>query len=131
MLQFQTAANPQLGEGLITVLSLPEKPVHASKRALELNESELAAFTGAHFLGSWCKSPINGCTSFVGFLPNVMYKRGMPVIAYMAHHLRARWFAQDLLGDDWENGGYERAVEHKREMLRLLRERFGQEPKDR
>lgn len=116
---FTDAQNPRMGNGLLATCSLPVEIGDPVGRALQMNSREVSEPTRAHFLGSWCLAP-TGSFSFVSFYPNAMFKQNMLLNVYMTSLLRCRWAAERVYGDDWENGGFDRALGGKMERLRRL-----------
>lgn len=113
MLRFNTdESNPRMKHGLFTKLSLPFHYDDPVEEALLMNERELREMTQSHFLGSWCQSD-QDAISFVSFYSNAMSKSNLLMNIYMSSLLRAKWVAEQVYGDDWINGGFERAVEAK------------------
>jgi hypothetical protein len=101
-----------LGHGLLMLLTLPAAGDDATapaavRRALEMNEQELASRTHQHFLGSWC--PHAAGMTFVSFFPNamMMFSRGCIQTLVGGSCMRARWATENVFGAAWD---YERAA---------------------
>lgn len=89
-------------------------------KALELNERECRENTMINFMGSW-RGHQPGILSFSIYVPNAFYKPGLAAhIIYPCVLLHAHWLACTVEGDDWANGGFERAYENKMRMLGAL-----------
>lgn len=98
-----TEANPQVGNGLLLLLSLPMtfSPEAGIQQAHELNQRELASLSQAHSLGSWCWQ--NDCITHCSFFPNAMRLGGSDLVnLVLSAIVRARWVAERVYGDDWE-----------------------------
>jgi hypothetical protein len=93
-----TESNPRVGNGLLTLLTLPmgesaPGDARGAQDALELNRRELQEDTHAHFLGSWCSTEQGLC--FVSFFPNAFaaISPGSIVTLVQSCVFRARWVA--------------------------------------
>jgi hypothetical protein len=91
--------NPRLGNGLLTLLSLPiafdEEDI--PRVALAMNGLEATELTRSPFLGSWCRhASLPGTLSHVSFVPNCIYEPS--VVMNLLPYARARsdW-AEDAL----------------------------------
>jgi hypothetical protein len=109
-------SHPTLGNGLLGRLTVPDAPEDILEVALELNDRELEDLTRSHFLGSWCEGG-NGRLCHISYFPNAVYVEGLLWNIYFSNVMRARWIAEDIYGDDWENGGFQRASARKQEFL--------------
>lgn len=95
--------NPELCNGALLLLHLPMTFAAAEGIAFatELSRRELESLTCAHFLGSWLWR--DGGLCFVTFLPNMLYLgRGCLLNVVMSTAARAKWVAETLYGDDWD-----------------------------
>lgn len=96
------ARNPQLGNGVLSLLRLPVSfgEEDGIRFAHDLNRRELSSLTRSHFLGSWCWK--DDTLHFVTFLPNALYLGGADLLNFtFSCSQRARWVAETIYGDDW------------------------------
>jgi hypothetical protein len=118
LLALETRDNhPTLGNGLLGTLTVPVAPEDLLEVAIEMNDRELQDLTRSHFLGSWCGGR-NDRLCYVSYFPNAVYVKGLLWNVYFSNVMRARWIAEDIYGDDWTNGGFQRASARKQEILR-------------
>jgi hypothetical protein len=119
-----TEPNPRVGNGLLTVLTLPvaqsdPRNPRGTQSALELNRRELAEDTHAHFLGSWCPTEEGLC--FVTFYPNAFAAIGPGSVPTLVQGsvFRARW-AAGVFGQPFDphraKAGMEAVMEHLRDL---------------
>jgi hypothetical protein len=119
LLQVRTdLSHPFLGNGLYMTLQPHEGPSgwenpEAARMALELNEREQRERLSAHFLGSWCPTPL----CFLSFFPNNSCAKGGTTNLALSAMRRAYWTAVDVFQAGWD---FERAVKLKREMMEDL-----------
>src|SRR5262249_37235569 len=118
-----TESNPRVGNGLLTLLTLPVGATapgdpRGARHALELNRRELEEDTHAHFLGSWCPTEQGLC--FVTFYPNAFaaISPGGVVPLAQGDAFRARW-AAGVFGQAFDTG---RAGAGTAAMLERLRD---------
>lgn len=117
----QTAeSHPRNGNGLHTELRLPVELANGTMQCLEMNELELKGDTWAHLLGSWTERE-NGPV-FRMFCSNLVFQPGLLLAHALNTVIRARWWAEVVYEDDWEEGGYENACRQKEILLMVLRE---------
>ncbi len=100
LLQMLTQApNPRLGNGLLSLLTLPRGAGGGDpgdpelvRSALELNARELAQMNRCHFLGSWCVDN-KGLLTFCHFAPNTVlaFSPGWVHDVGTRAFARARW----------------------------------------
>jgi hypothetical protein len=93
-LRVAVEANPQVGYGLLVLLSLPPRfeELEGIRFAHALNRLELASQSGCHFLGSWCCQ--GGTITHCAFFPNAMRLGGDDLMNLVLSELmRARWIA--------------------------------------
>jgi hypothetical protein len=121
-----TESNPRVGNGLLTLLTLPVGEADPSdpegaKAALKLNRRELEENTHAHFLGSWCPTEEGLC--FVSFFPNsfAAISPGSLATLVQGSMFRARW-AAGVFGQSFEPGRAEQGREAMLEQLRNMSE---------
>lgn len=125
MLRMMTdASHPEMGHGLLVTLTLPTSFDDAVEEALRLNGRELSELTRSHFLGSWCVAP-SGSFAFASFFSNSMYKPNLITHLYYSGLFRARWIAEEVFGDDWQNGGFQEAYDNKMAIWELLTKKDG------
>jgi hypothetical protein len=111
-------AHPQAGNGLSSSLKIPIEIRHGAAECLEMNEAELKDHSWTHFLGSWTlgdSGPV-----FKAFYPNLFFQPGILVAFALNNVTRARWIAEKVHGDNWEEGGFEKACLNKLAMLDAL-----------
>ena len=70
--------HPSAGNGLLYRLDLPVNFAadEAQRCAAVLNRYEVNGVDTPPFFGAWCSQPSSTTLSFVGFWPNLLYKRG-------------------------------------------------------
>jgi hypothetical protein len=118
---FTDQPHPRLGNGLLTLLTMPSRPAadaaHGAAAALGLNELELQSLTRCHFLGSWCHDE-EGLT-FTSFYPNFLVgcARGCTQAFIRSSAVRAQWVTENVFKQPWD---YEAACEGKERQLKLL-----------
>jgi hypothetical protein len=76
------ARNPQLGNGVLSLLRLPVSfdEEDGIRFAHDLNRREFSTLTRSHFLGSWCWK--DDTLHFVTFLPNALYLGGVDLLNF-------------------------------------------------
>ncbi len=116
--------HPLLGNGALWLLALGREG--SVEHALDLNGRELKDFTRSHFLGSWC--PGEGGLTFAGFLPNALHRRGLLLNLALSQVMRAKWVAEQVMGDDWSKS-FEKAQAAKLAVLQALAGDAPPEPK--
>jgi hypothetical protein len=95
-------SNPQLGNGVLLLLSLPMNIGESEglRLAGKLTRRELESLTRCHQIGAWCWQ--GDGLHHVTFLPNLMQRgRGSLLNVVMAMAGRAKWVAESFYGDDW------------------------------
>lgn len=92
-------AHPELGSGLLAVLSPPANaepvPERLAATAALLNEGEAREWTGCDQLGGWCVHPSLGLV-FASFVPALCVRGGLLEHVAWTHAARARWAASFL-----------------------------------
>jgi hypothetical protein len=121
-----TESNPRVGNGLLTLLTLPvgesaPEDARGAQAALELNRRELQEDTHAHFLGSWCPTEQGLC--FVTFYPNAFAALGPGSVVTLVQGcvFRARW-AAGVFGQAFDPRRAEAGMAAMMERLRDLSE---------
>lgn len=89
LLQLQAdMPHPVLGNGMFFKLELPIEPDKTKQDNLcaQLNRFEFNATDAPPFFGAWCVNNNSGGLAFVGFWPNVLYRKGnaLNVAVWMA-----------------------------------------------
>ena len=98
-----TVAHPQVGHGLLLLLSIPPQfsADEGLRHACELNRRELETPIRAQTLGAWCWR--NDVVTHCSFVPNAFRLGGADLINLIYSEVaRARWVAETIYGDDWE-----------------------------
>ncbi len=107
-------SHPRVGNGLLATIKIPGQHEDITDLALALNEKEFA-LSGNVFLGSWCRTTA-GHLCFASYYPNTAHFNGIIPYIYNAFVEKAQWIAE-FSGDNWKNGGINRAVKNKDRRL--------------
>lgn len=91
----------RLGYGASIELCLPItfSTSELVKTALQYNNLELQEMNRCHFIGSW--TGIESTLKFVCFLPYRYTPPGLIQSIAMSMAIRARWVAEEIMGDNW------------------------------
>jgi hypothetical protein len=93
--------HPQLGNGLLLLLSLPMTvdSAEGTQLAHELNQLEMASLSQAHYLGSWCCQ--DKTVTHCAFFANALRFGGRDLLnLILSAGARARWVNEFMSGAD-------------------------------
>jgi hypothetical protein len=107
-------AHSLFGSGLDIELLFPEKGWCRPFNLLDMNERDLDERRFIDFLGSWRLD--GGNAIFHSFMPNGFFTPGAGQLQFRSMPTRARWYAENVCGDDWDAGGYRVACEFWQEQ---------------
>lgn len=106
LLQMRTnIANPRLGNGLLSTLTLPTQfpPAGLGRLSLEWNTRDYSDFNRNPFLGSWCPDPaIPNSLTFASFMPNFAYLPGIASTFALYSASKAKWALETMSRGDHE-----------------------------
>jgi hypothetical protein len=100
MMQMLAQAHPGYGNGLLTLLYLPERatPRVALRRANDLNLAELSGQVGVPSWGAWTSHPQDSAlTVHTAFLPNTFALPGLAGAVANYTYMRSQWAQERLV----------------------------------
>ncbi len=112
------ARHPNLGKGLLCLLSLPTRDhPNTVAEALRMNEREYAEVPNAWSFGSWCKGQIG--LTHVAFFSDLTFRPGIHTYIVMHSLMRMSWAAGDAEDDDEPTASYSPSLADR--LRRFLR----------
>lgn len=118
--------HPRIGKGLFFLQTFPVSGLSESdgvRKALELNHEELNVRPVGYGYGSYCYR--DGCISFNGFLPNLLYRPGLLPNLYFGCAARAQVMSARFTNNDWSKGFSSRVTPNSKSAIERLSNLFG------